>query len=70
MTLIAKGPEGAQGNRISSARSVAAYVLYKYKRNALTLTPGIRFEKIVLRRKDYGKSDPKSKWELIKYKRK
>jgi Fe(3+) dicitrate transport protein len=32
--------------------------LYKYKRNALTLTPGIRFEKIVLRRKDYGKPDP------------
>ncbi|MDA9139902.1 TonB-dependent receptor [Flavobacteriaceae bacterium] len=58
MTLVAKGPEGAQGNRISSARAVAAYVLYKYKRNALTLTPGIRFEKIVLRRKDYGKSDP------------
>ena len=58
MTLISKGPAGEQGNRISSAGAVAAYVLYKYKRNALTLTPGIRFEKIVLQRKDYGKSDP------------
>lgn len=58
MTLLSKGPEGAQGNRISSAQAVAAYMLYKYKRNALTLTPGIRFENIVLQRKDYGKSDP------------
>ena len=58
MAMSSIGPRGAQGNRISSANAVAAYLLYKYKIKGLTLTPGIRYEHIALSRKDYGKADP------------
>lgn len=58
MLLTSYGSKGAKGNRISSATAFAAYMLYKYKRNQLTLSPGIRVESISLGREDYGKNDP------------
>jgi len=58
MALNTSGPQGAQGNRISNANAKAAYVLYKYKWKNLTLTPGFRYEHIILARKDFGKEDP------------
>ncbi len=58
MALTTNGDRGAQGNRISAAQATAAYALYKYKVNRLTLTPGLRFEQITLTRKDYGNLDP------------
>ena len=58
LTRTSEGPRGAQGNRIASARAFAAYTMYKLKYNNLTLTPGVRYESIVLARDDYGNADP------------
>ena len=52
------GEKGSQGNRVSSANSFASYVMYKYKYNGFTITPGIRYESIKLERNDWGKSNP------------
>lgn len=57
MTLTSFGARGAQGNRISSAKAFASYVLYKYKFNKLTITPGFRYESIILSREDWGSTD-------------
>lgn len=58
MTRTSLGPRGAQGNRISSATAFAAYATYKLKYNNLTLTPGLRYENIVLQRDNFGSDDP------------
>ena len=58
MVLTSEGARGAKGNRISSAAAFASYLLYKYKYKNLTLTPGIRSETILLKRLDYGISNP------------
>lgn len=57
MTLTSKGVRGAQGNRISSANAFASYVLYKYKFDKFTITPGFRYENISLNREDWGSAD-------------
>ena len=57
MALTSEGPRGGQDNRISSANALATYVLYKYKFNNFTLTPGVRYESISLMREDWGKKD-------------
>lgn len=57
MQLTTAGTPGTDANRISSAKAFAAYAMYKFKYNKLTLTPGLRYENIVLQREDYGKSD-------------
>ena len=58
MTLTSIGERGAQGNRISSATAFASYAMYKFKYNNLTLTPGLRYENIVLQRDNYSTEDP------------
>ena len=58
LRMTSEGAKGAKGNRISSARALAAYALYKYKHKGWTLTPGVRVESITLGREDFGKSDP------------
>jgi Fe(3+) dicitrate transport protein len=50
--------KGSDANRITSAEALAAHVLYKVTFNGLTLTPGVRYENITLKRNDYGKNDP------------
>jgi Fe(3+) dicitrate transport protein len=57
MALTSMGTRGEQGNRISSANAFASYLLYKYKFNKFTITPGIRYESIALSRADWGKAD-------------
>jgi Fe(3+) dicitrate transport protein len=49
---------GTDANRVSSARALAAHALYKVTISDLTLTPGIRYENILLDREDYGTADP------------
>lgn len=49
--------EGSDANRISSATAFASYAMYKLKYKKLTLTPGIRYENIVLKRENYGTND-------------
>ncbi|GFD72701.1 TonB-dependent receptor [Tenacibaculum sp. KUL113] len=50
--------KGSNSNRISDAKALAAHLLYTAKIEKLTLTPGLRYENIVLTRTDYGTSDP------------
>lgn len=57
MSLTSLGERGAQGNRISSATAFASSIMYKMKYNNLTLTPGMRYENIVLQRDNYS-DDP------------
>lgn len=57
MNLTTQGIAGTDANRISSANAFSAFVMYKFKYNKLTLTPGLRYENIDLTRKDYGKND-------------
>ena len=58
MNLTLDAIEGTDANRVSSAVAFASYVLYKIKYNRLTITPGIRYENIILKREDFGKEDP------------
>jgi Fe(3+) dicitrate transport protein len=57
MNLTSKGQPGTDANRISSAKAFASYLLYKLKYKKLTVTPGLRYENIILTREDYGKND-------------
>lgn len=57
MQLTTKGIPGTDANRISSAKAFASYIMYKFKYKNLTLTPGLRYENIVLQRENYGTSD-------------
>jgi len=52
------GEKGTDANRISSAKALAAHLLYTVKIESLTLTPGLRYENITLTRTDYGTDDP------------
>ena len=58
MSLTSLGERGVQGNRISSATAFASYAMYKLKYNNLTVTPGFRYENIILQRDNYDSSDP------------
>ena len=57
MNLTSEGAPGSDANRISKATAFAGSVLYKLKYNNITLTPGIRYEDIVLERTDFGSDD-------------
>ncbi|WP_445955159.1 TonB-dependent receptor family protein [Yeosuana sp.] len=57
MELSSKGTPGSDANRISDAKAFAAFALYKFKYDKLTLTPGIRYENITLGRTNYASTD-------------
>lgn len=57
-TLVSTGTPGGAGNRIQSANAWSGFVQNELSWNRWTVTPGIRFEHINLKRKDYGSSDP------------
>jgi Fe(3+) dicitrate transport protein len=57
MNLTSNGTPGGDANRISSAKAFAGSALYKLKFRNVTLTPGIRYENIVLTRDNFGTSD-------------
>ena len=57
LNLTTQGVPGTDANRISNATAFASYISYKLKYNQWTFTPGVRYEKITLARKDFGKSD-------------
>lgn len=58
MNLTSNGAPGSDANRISSAKAFAGSILYKLTYNKLTLTPGLRYENIILNRDNFGTSDP------------
>lgn len=57
MLMTSAGIPGTQDNKIESATALATYIQYKLNYNKLTFTPGVRYENILLERKDYGKKD-------------
>jgi len=57
LNLTTAGIPGTDANRIASAKAFASFITYKLKYNNWTFTPGIRYENIQLKRKDFGKSD-------------
>lgn len=57
MQLIESGIPGTESNRIQGANAFASYIQYTGNFRALTLTPGIRFERVILNKEDYGKND-------------
>ena len=57
MNLTSAGKPGSDANRISKATAFAGSVLYKLKFNSITITPGLRYENIVLGRDNFGSND-------------
>ena len=58
LVLSEEGAPGSNANRVSSAQAWSFYVQDEIAIDDLTITPGLRYEKISLNRKDYGKVDP------------
>lgn len=58
MVLTSDGAPGSQDNRLSSANAVALHLSDRMHYGAWTITPGIRYEHVSLRRDDYALSDP------------
>lgn len=58
MQLKKSGIAGTESNRISSADALATYLQYQLKVNQWTITPGIRYENMTLKKADYGTNDP------------
>ncbi len=58
LNLTARGAEGGESNRISSANALATYVQNRMEYGALTVTPGVRYEHIELKTEDFGRTDP------------
>jgi Fe(3+) dicitrate transport protein len=58
MKLTEAGTPGTESNRIEQAHAVAGYAQYRLEVGRWTVVPGLRYEHIVLKRRDYGKNDP------------
>lgn len=58
ISLKSKGKKGTQSNRYSLAKAWASYAQYQHDFGNLVATLGLRYEKIDMIRKDYGKKDP------------
>ena len=54
MALVAAGDSGTAGNRIESARALAGYMRAAFHVGAWAFTPGVRHERMVLSRQDFG----------------
>ncbi len=63
MELYRAGRNGSQSNitsnRLTTAEALASYVLAKLSYKKLTLTAGLRYEDVLLEKRDYGKKDYK-----------
>ncbi len=60
------GVPGTESNRIDSAEAVAAFVQDEISIGRWLIIPGLRYEHVVLRRKDFGKADPERSGTNIK----
>lgn len=58
MVQTSQGSPLSQANRISSAEAVALYLQDTISIGKFRLMPGVRYENISLRSRDYGKTDP------------
>ena len=57
-TLISAGTAGDAGNRIQSANAWSGFVQNELTWDDWTISPGLRFEHINLKREDFGTADP------------
>lgn len=57
MILTSSGVPGTDSNRLESAKALAFFIQDKIIYKKWTITPGLRFENITLRREDFGKAD-------------
>ena len=57
MILVDAGIKGNQENQIRTANSLATHLSYDLSFNRLTISPGIRYEKVNLNLNNYGVSD-------------
>lgn len=57
MVLFMEGIHGTNVNRVTSANTLASYLLAKLRYNVWTITAGLRYEDIDLLKKDYTKED-------------
>lgn len=58
MKLTKTGTPGTESNRIETANAIATYLQYKIEYGNLDVIPGVRYENMMLERRDYGKNDP------------
>lgn len=58
MKLTEAGQKGTESNRIESAAAFAGYLQYQLRYGSWTLSPGLRYENIIISRADYGREDP------------
>lgn len=58
MMQTSAGVPGTESNYIVDANAFAAYLTYKLDYKKWSVTPGVRFENILMSKKDYGKTDP------------
>ncbi|HMO18489.1 MAG TPA: TonB-dependent receptor [Oligoflexia bacterium] len=58
MVLTSTGAPGSQSNRINSAEAIAFYLVDDVSIGDFTLSPGLRYERINLKRQDFGRNDP------------
>lgn len=59
LTMTFGGAPGTDSNGIESAGALSLFVQDRVTIGPLTAQPGLRFESITLRRRDYGRTDPK-----------
>lgn len=58
MILTSEGTPGTESNRIESAYATALFIQDNITFSKWKVTPGLRFENIILKRNDFGNNDP------------
>ena len=58
LVMTAQATKGSDSNRIDSAEATALFVEDRFTFGDITVTAGARYEEIVLKRDDWGKTDP------------
>ncbi len=66
LVLTKKGVPGTDSNRLDKARAAAFYLQDRLTWNRLTLVPGVRYERVELKRLDYGKKDTERTGQKLK----
>ena len=57
LSLISKGTPGTQTNRVLDGHATSTFLQYQQEIGHFVITPGVRFENINLREKNYGGAD-------------
>ncbi len=58
MSRTSRGDPGSDSNRLESADAISGHLQVRSQIGRVTLLPGLRHENVVLRRDDWGTSDP------------